>query len=365
MSSTSEKRKSKSRRKDKSSKKRSRSSIDEQQHKQKKESKISSSSSTSSSTSAKKSTSKRIKIDEITSPTKPSKTSTPSIDKSRVVIKQLDNPIIDYSSQQSLKVQVAPSSSSSDPIVVSFPSGLPSSMINQSTSMRSSTSRTVRFDDEINGGGGDTNNSSSPPVFTWTKAKKISSKGRIIHGSDDTCTYISSNEGRGTDGRHTKFYIGLYHKPTNTVQFIPTTEKGTVFAMNQSVTSYNDSKSLDFTNMSASERRRMVFETFGSQKKKKVLRSQQANIVEMKSVVGAGEGMMKALGKQMDGNLMSSSNVKVMEEMRDGSGGGGRNGKVCMVVRILLESIGINSIDYLSDNTFLISCNAPLGHVSN
>jgi len=62
-----------------------------------------------------------------------------------------------------------------------------------------------------------------------------------------------------------------------------------------------------------------VFESFGSQKKKKVLRSQDANVVEMRSVVGAGEGMMKALGKQMEGKgIVSESNKKVMEDLRKG-----------------------------------------------
>jgi hypothetical protein len=45
----------------------------------------------------------------------------------------------------------------------------------------------------------------------------------------------------------------------------------------------------------------------------------------MRGVVGAGEGMMKSLGKQMDDNKMSESNVKIMEELKnqkDGKEGG-------------------------------------------
>jgi len=92
----------------------------------------------------------------------------------------------------------------------------------------------------------------------------------------------------------------------------------------------------------------MVFEAFGSQKKKKVLRSQQANIVEMKSVVGAGEGMMKALGKQMDGNMMSESNRKVMEDLRNRDAGDlGGSGKVCFVslssvTKIQMDDMNMN-----------------------
>jgi len=145
-------------------------------------------------------------------------------------------------------------------------------------------------------------------------------------GNDDTCTYTSMNDGRGHDGRLTKQFIAIYHKPTHTLKFIPSSEKGTVFSMNQNVTSYHDSKSFDFRNLSMNERRRMVFESFGSQKKKKVMRSQDANVVEMKSVVGAGEGMMKALGSQMEGGAVSESNKRVMEDLRKGS-----SEKVCVV----------------------------------
>lgn len=206
-----------------------------------------------------------------------------------------------------LKLEVQEADSTKDPVVVSFPAGLPSSI----------TGPTTSNDDDHDDR--DEDHHTSPPVFTWTQARKTSSKGRILHGADDTCTYTASNDGRGHDGRLTKFYVAIYHKPTNTVKFIPSSERGTVFAMNQSVTSYHDAKSMDFRNLTMSERRRMVFESFGSQKKKKVLRSQDANVVEMRSVVGAGEGMMKALGKQMEGKgIVSESNKKVMEDLRKG-----------------------------------------------
>jgi hypothetical protein len=198
-----------------------------------------------------------------------------------------------------LKVSVESPDSSKNPVVVSFPAGLPSSITNNS----------IDNDDQ----------DGSPPVFKWTKARQASSKGRIIHGSDDTCNYSTMNAGRGSDGRLTKFYVAIYHKPTQTIKFIPSSENGTVFPMNQKVASYHDSKSIDFRNMTMMERRRMVFESFGSSKKKKVLRSQDANVVEMKSVVGAGDGMMKALGSQIETGIVSESNKKVMEELKKGS----------------------------------------------
>lgn len=198
-----------------------------------------------------------------------------------------------------LKIQVQESDSTKDPIVVSFPSGLPMSLQSGDEKSKSSSS----------------SSSSSPaPTFTWAAARKAASKGRILYGTDDTCTYTAMNDGRGHDGRLTKLYVAIYHKPTRTVQFIPSSEKGTIFAMNQMVTDYEDAKSLDFRNLSMNERRRMVFETFGSNKKKKVLRSQDANVVEMRSVVGAGSGMMKSIQTQIDTGIISESNVQVMSD---------------------------------------------------
>lgn len=201
---------------------------------------------------------------------------------------------------RTMKINVQESDSAKDPVVVSFPSGLPSGIVNDAQST------------------GEEAGHSNPPTFTWTSARKSSSKGRILVGTDDTCTYSSMNDGRGYDGRLTKSYVAIYHKPSKTVKFIPASEKGTVFAMNQRVTDYEDSQSFDFGNMSMSERRRMVFESFGSNKKKKVLRSQDANVVEMKSVVGAGEGMMRAIGSQIEGGAVSESNKKVMDDTKSG-----------------------------------------------
>ncbi len=199
-----------------------------------------------------------------------------------------------------LKVDVKDPDSSKNPVVVSFPAGLPLSITNDSNN-----------NDEQLG---------SPPVFTWTKMRQASSRGRILHGSDDKCTYSAMNFGRGSDGRLTTFYVAIYHKPTNTVKFIPSSENGNVFSMHQKVTEYHDSKSLDFRNLSMNERRKLVFESFGSNKKKKVLRSQSANVVEMNSVVGAGDGMMEVLGNQIDTGIVSKSNKKVIEELKKGSG---------------------------------------------
>jgi hypothetical protein len=216
---------------------------------------------------------------------------------------------------QQLSIQVQDPDSTQDPIVVSFPSGLPSSIA-------ASNSNSASNDNDNN----DDTDHTAPPVFTWTTTRKSTSKGRILMGTDSTCTYTAMNNGRGYDSRLTKLYIAIHHKPTNTLKFIPSSEKGTVFSLEQQVSDYTDSKSFDHRNMTMSERRRMVFESFGSQKKKKVMRSQDANVVEMKSVVGAGEGMMKALGSQMEMGAVSESNRKVMEDLKSN-----KDSKVCLL----------------------------------
>jgi hypothetical protein len=114
---------------------------------------------------------------------------------------------------------------------------------------------------------------------------------------------------------------------------VPASERGTVFALDQGVTSYQeDAKGMfDSRKLSLAERRRLVFEAFGSSKKKKVLRSQDANVVEMRSVVGAGDGMRIALGNQLDKSkgLVSESNAKIMEEIRQGKDTNGKVGFYC------------------------------------
>lgn len=202
-----------------------------------------------------------------------------------------------------LRIQVSNPDSNTDPVVVSFPSGLPLSLSHVDGNKPDEEMHTI-----------------APPVFKWTKIRETVSRGRILRGADETCSFTASNEGRGYDGRVSKFYIGVYHKPTQTISFIPASERGTIFAMNQSVISYSDNKGFDTTSLTLSQRRRMVFESFGSTKKKKVLKSQDANVVEMRSVVGAGEGMMKALGLQMESDkIVSESNRKAMEDVK-GSG---------------------------------------------
>ena len=83
--------------------------------------------------------------------------------------------------------------------------------------------------------------------------------------------------------------------------------------MSQSVLSYVDTKPDEKLN--AVQRRKALFDDFGSQKKRRVMRSQEANIVNVDSVIGAGAFMMGALTTA----TMSDSNRVAMEATKTGT----------------------------------------------
>mmetsp|Transcript_27643 Transcript_27643/g.47085 ORF Transcript_27643/g.47085 Transcript_27643/m.47085 type:complete len:479 (-) Transcript_27643:411-1847(-) len=201
----------------------------------------------------------------------------------------------------SIRVEVSPNNPDYDPVVVSFPRGVPSSVLNDNST-----------------------NQSDPPRFTCTKLKASSSRGRRISGEDDNCTYTASATGRGHDGRLTKTYVCVYDKKKKTLKLVPSAEKGTVFALEQAVKSYTpnvahgsmlvggQTQGGDAAKViSASDRVQMLVESFGSKKKQKVMASKAANKVNVHSVVGAGDVMMQSVVKQEG---ISIENKKGMEE---------------------------------------------------
>ena len=170
----------------------------------------------------------------------------------------------------SIKVKVAPSNPEYDPVVVSFPRGIPSSIA-------------------------DEDSNATPPTFTYSKFKEGSSRGRRINGEDDHCTYSAAAAGRGHDGRLSKTYVCIFDKKKNTLKLVPSAEKGTVFALDQSVKEYspavaneNSTMGGQDSNISASDRVKMLVDSFGSKKKQKVMDSRAANKVNVHSVVGGG-----------------------------------------------------------------------------
>ena len=218
----------------------------------------------------------------------------------------------------SVKVKVHKAQSGDDPIVVSFPRGVPASILDaEEDAAASGKKRSVQF-----AGGAAAQDTESRahdvPTFTWSKLRAGSNRGKSIHGSDRTCTYTASNEGRGYDGRLAKLYVAVYDKEKHTLTLQPAAERGQVFALDQSVKSYEPQvlhADATIKNMSASERRMLLFESFGSAKKQRALKSQAANVVNIDSVISAGGTMLSAVQSQ-DG--LSESNRRAMEDAAAG-----------------------------------------------
>lgn len=193
-------------------------------------------------------------------------------------------------------VTIGNSNASVDPLVVSFPGGIPEGL----------TAATL--DDSH----------AKKPQFIWKRLKEGKHKhGRALMGTDNACIYQSQSPKSALDDeRKTKLCVGIYDKQTGKLILHQTAERGYVFAMNQSVKSYKDnSLSALPGHLTSLEQRRVLFESFGSQKKRKVLKSQETNIVNVDSVVGAGDLMMAAFGAQN----MSESNRKAIEETQNGT----------------------------------------------
>jgi hypothetical protein len=192
------------------------------------------------------------------------------------------------SSMRTIKFQVAkdPSTTTtaSNPVVVSFPCGVPES--------------------------------TNKLKFVWQKMSESIKSGRRIVGFDQNCLYTASAKGIGYDDRQTKLVVGVYNKKRNIVTLHEAAARGTVFALRQSVPSYSDQNQLVETGKRTDlVSRPNVYEDFGSSKKRRVLKSQAANRVDIDHVVGAGDE--SAMVRQMmKGQGMSESNRMAIEEDR-------------------------------------------------
>jgi len=158
------------------------------------------------------------------------------------------------------------------------------------------------------------NEPSTPRASSSPTVDRSRKTDRILKGLDSTNKYTSYASGSLHDGRKTKFFVGIYHKPSGRLVLHESSERGTVHALTQSVTKYEGDVSLDTQQLSLTERRQLLFESFGSVKKQRALRSQRANVVEMKSVVGVGDSMMSSVKSSFANS--SESNIKAMEKVK-------------------------------------------------
>ena len=97
-----------------------------------------------------------------------------------------------------ITVQVSQENPKYDPVDVSFPRGLPSSLSTENSSSSSTYDKA--------------------PKFTCSKLnpKSKSSRGRRINGEDANCTYTASATGSSHDNRRTKSYVCIYNKKEKT-----------------------------------------------------------------------------------------------------------------------------------------------------
>lgn len=202
-------------------------------------------------------------------------------------------------SEVTIKV-AKPISTTECPLVVSFLNGVPSS-----------------------------SSSTAPPTFTWHKAHRADT---VVTGRDSTCTYTSSssssnnNNGDTDNTAFTKLIVGIFDRRTNSLTLHETADRGRVFPVTQTIIATtnnnngdssddddddegNKTKVLNLGNLTEAEKRRVLFDSFGSSKKKKQLRGQDANRVNASS----SSNLSDAVGRQA---VMSESNVKALEEAK-------------------------------------------------
>ncbi|KAG7361529.1 A49-like RNA polymerase I associated factor [Nitzschia inconspicua] len=191
-----------------------------------------------------------------------------------------------------VKIRVAESKTGDNPVVVAFPCGVPESAIAKSAI-------------------------SKPTLkFVWQQLNENSKSGRRVVGFDRDCLYSAQANGLGYDDRQTKLVVGVYHKKRNTLTLHEAASRGTVFTLQQSVPSYMEQNEQTETGKGGNEEiKPNVYEDFGSSKKRRVLKSQAANRVDIDNVVGAGDGSAM-VHQMMKGQGMSESNRMAIEEDR-------------------------------------------------
>jgi len=177
---------------------------------------------------------------------------------------------------------------STNPIVVSFPGGLPESVENRHI---------------------------KPPRFLWQKSDANTNRGRRVVGYDRHCLYSASARGLLFDDRRTKICVGIYDKKRGSVVLHEGATNGTVFSLQQSIPTYIKKNGQAGTDPSSNADRPNIFEDFGSQKKRRVLKSQAANRVDINHVIGAGSDSA-VVNQIMHGRSMSKSNKQAIEDSK-------------------------------------------------
>jgi hypothetical protein len=115
-----------------------------------------------------------------------------------------------------------------------------------------------------------------------------STRGLLLRGTDEKCTYVSSNQGRGYDNRKTKTLVGVFNPQQKSLVLYLAAQRGTVFPMQQFLSNANDAKvTCNNPKLSWEARNSELHHAFGSSRKQKYLKSVSANKVDANSIVEA------------------------------------------------------------------------------
>jgi len=177
---------------------------------------------------------------------------------------------------------------SSNPIIVSFPGGLPESIDNGNI---------------------------EPARFLWQKSDENTKRGRRVVGYDRHCLYSATTRGLLFDDRRTKICVGIYDKKCGSIVLHEGATNGTIFPLQQSVPTYIERNGNVDIDPSNNVDRPNIFEDFGSQKKRRVLKSQAANRVDVDHVIGAGSDSA-IVNQIISGKSMSKSNKQAIEDSK-------------------------------------------------
>jgi A49-like RNA polymerase I associated factor len=180
-----------------------------------------------------------------------------------------------------VKVRIQEPDVLKDPIVCSFPGGVPSA--------------------------------ESGASFQWFQKKKPQSKGApdgnvwVVAGKDSTCEYYGSH-GEASSAPRSKLCVGVYDKVTKQLIVYQTACNGTVFTLQQHVPSYQAKVELTVDSSSARSSQEL-YADFGSVKKQRVLKSQAANRVTVENTV---QGTSSITGASLVHGMSESNRQAVL-----------------------------------------------------
>lgn len=161
------------------------------------------------------------------------------------------------------------------------------------------------------------------------KSSGKASKGKLLLGKDETCSYIAERATSKTNTALNKVAIAIYNPETKKLKIYPTTN---AYRLSQRVNGYRSAMSGGSTTLAAAadpnnndnnnynERRAALFDAFGSTKKKRVLKSMAANVIGVDTMSEAND-LMESIDAHTNtaaaGTLQSTSDNN--EQQQDDS----------------------------------------------